>query len=144
MTDELALIDSNILIYDFDASDKLKHKKAKEILDACWTGKKRYAVSIQNLSEFFVNVTNKIEEPISIEDGTIAVKKMIMFNWLTKLEPTKQCVERALELCAQQKIHYWDALIAATMIENGIFSIITENTKDFSKIREIQAKNPFS
>ena len=40
-------------------------------------------------------------------------------------------------------INCWDAFIAATMIENKIFNIYTENTKDFSKIDGIKARNPF-
>jgi len=40
------------------------------------------------------------------------------------------------------KVHFWDALIAATMIENNVFTIFTENTKDFKKIKGITAINP--
>ena len=41
------------------------------------------------------------------------------------------------------KIHFWDALLAATMEENSIETIITENEKDFKKIKWIKAINPF-
>ena len=59
MKDNISLIDSNILVYAFDSSEKPKHKKAKELLKKCWNGERKFAVSTQNLSEFFVNATKK-------------------------------------------------------------------------------------
>jgi predicted nucleic acid-binding protein len=32
------------------------------------------------------------------------------------------------------KMSFWDSLIAATMIENGILNIYTENSKDFNNM----------
>lgn len=141
---ELMLVDSNILIYEFDTADSLKQSKAKEILDKCWKGENNYAVSLQNISEFFTNITQKITKPISIENGVALAKRMLDYKKLIKLTPTADCVSLALNICARDNVDYWDALIAATMIKNGIFIILTENTKDFSKIKEITAKNPFS
>jgi predicted nucleic acid-binding protein len=41
------------------------------------------------------------------------------------------------------KIPFWDALIVATMEENSIDTIITENEKDFKKVKWIKTINPF-
>jgi predicted nucleic acid-binding protein len=40
------------------------------------------------------------------------------------------------------EVHYWDALIAATMRENNIFCIYTENG-DFKSIPWLKVINPF-
>jgi predicted nucleic acid-binding protein len=40
-------------------------------------------------------------------------------------------------------MHLWDAAIAATMKENDIFEIVTENVKDFKKIPQLKVSNPF-
>lgn len=37
---------------------------------------------------------------------------------------------------------FWDVMLAAAMLENGVNKIYTENTKDF-KIPGIKAVNPF-
>ena len=51
--------------------------------------------------------------------------------------------QRGFDKVVVGNINYWDAFIAATMIENKIFNIYTENTKDFLKIDGIKARNPF-
>ena len=142
MKDDLFLIDSNIFVYAFDSSEKLKHKKAKELLKKCWKGQQKFAVSIQNLSEFFVNVTKKIEKPISKEDGAEIVTGVLEFEGFLKLEPKKETISKAMGISVKNNMDYWDSLIAAAMIENGIFNIYTENAKDF-KIDEIKKINPF-
>lgn len=143
MTDNLCLIDSNILLYAIDTADKHKHELAKELLTRCWAGKIKYSVSLQNLSEFFVNATQKISTPITDKDAAEIIKTIIEFQGWNKIAPTKETVVEAIQLSTKNNVHYWDALIAATMIENKIFTIITENTKDFNKIQGIKAKNPF-
>ncbi len=143
MTDNLCLIDSNILLYAIDNVNKNKHERAKELLKLCWSGKIKYAVSLQNLSEFFVNATKKISKPLSKETASEIVKSITEFHGWNKIAPTKETIIAATKLSTENNTHYGDALIAATMIENKISTIITENTKDFSKIKGIHAKNPF-
>ena len=141
--DELVLIDSNILIYSIDSSERGKNERAKKLLTNCWIGETQYAVSLQNLSEFFVNATRKVAKPISKEKGARIVKKIIEFDGFIKLEPTQETIKRALDIASNNAVEYWDALIAATMLENNIRKIYTENTKDFS-IAGITAINPFT
>ena len=168
--DKLFLIDSNILICSIDSSEKIKSLStkayeeieipkirlneaypirigskqgiAKNLLKPCWLGKKVYAISLQNLSEFFVNSTKKVTRPLSKEKGAKIVKRIIEFDGFKKLEPTKGTLQKAIDICIKENIGYWDALIAATMIENNIYHIYTENTKDF-EIEGITAVNPF-
>lgn len=142
MTGEF-LVDSNIIIYAFDIADKRKHELAKELLTKCWLGKIMLVVSVQNLSEFFVNVTSKIMKPIAIGEAENIVKNIIESRYWIKIAPKQETILNAIKLFVENKKGYWDSLIAATMIENNIFNIYTENTKDFSKIKEITAKNPF-
>jgi predicted nucleic acid-binding protein len=51
---------------------------------------------------------------------------------------------RAIELVESTGAPYWDALIAACMLENRIHAIVTENERDFKKIPGLSVKNPFS
>jgi predicted nucleic acid-binding protein len=79
MKDELYLIDTNILIYSFDSSEPDKQKVCASLIKKCWLREVSYAISLQNLSEFYVVVTKKIESPLPHE---IAGK--IMCNHETK------------------------------------------------------------
>ena len=50
---------------------------------------------------------------------------------------------QAIELVKLYRAPFWDALIAATMLEHGIDTIVTENERDFKKIPGITIINLF-
>jgi len=138
MTDEY-LLDSNILIYAYDATEGKKHEIAKELVEDCFRGEP-FAVSLQNLAEFFKIITKTVARPISSGEAEEAIKIIIEFRNFRKLMLTEKTLIKAIELSSQAP--FWDAMIAATMLENGIGHIYTENTKDF-QIPGIKAINPF-
>lgn len=143
MKDELVLIDTNILVYAFDIFDKNKHEKSKNILGKCWNGEEKFALSLQNLSEFYVITTKKINIPLSKNIGSDIVNKFLEFKGWIKLVPKESTITQAMDLAEKYDVSYWDALIASAMLERGIKKIYTENIKDFSKIKELKVINPF-
>lgn len=135
------LVDSNILVYAYDRSEGKKRERAKKLLEECWKRKRKLALSVQNLSEFFVAVTENIEKPISKSKAGEIVSDFIQFeNWVI-LNPNPDAVLSAIQLSREQKVPYWDALIAAVMLQNRIFRIYTED-EDFEKIEQITSENP--
>jgi len=48
-----------------------------------------------------------------------------------------------MDLVRLHRVPFWDALIAACMLENGISTIVTENEADFKRIPGITTSNPF-
>ena len=80
MTDRF-LVDSNILVYAFDSSEKEKFEKAKKFLKESM-GNGNAFLSAQNLAEFHVNITkgkNGIRKKTSIEI-TDRFIRIIMFK----------------------------------------------------------------
>jgi predicted nucleic acid-binding protein len=142
MNDELALIDSNLLSYVFDKSEPKKRIICGELVAECWKGKRKYAVSVQNLSEFYVVVTGKIEKPIPKEVARRFIQLIISFQGWIVVNFDSNTVTSAIDIHMQYGIHYWDALIATTMRENKIFCIYTEDG-DFKNIPWLKAINPF-
>jgi len=140
---EISLLDTNILIYSYDASEKEKHEIAKKILNKCWKREMSYALSTQNLSEFFINVTKKIKYPLTPNEIKENIKDIISFSHFKILTIKPISIPIAIEISTKFNLSYWDALIAATMQENSVFTIITENDKDFKKIPWLTVKNPF-
>lgn len=134
------LVDTNILVYAFDSSEREKFRKANELFKTAFYGEKQCAVSNQVLAEFFHVVTRKIENPLSLEDASLIVKKIVESRNWTKINYTADTVGKAVALAG--KTPFWDALIIATMLENGITDIYTENVSDFSKTHSIKASNP--
>jgi len=140
--DTLYLIDTSVLVYAFDESEPLKHEIASQLLTSYIDTGNSFAVSTQNLGEFFNVVTTRIKKPIEKDNAITIVQEVIGLrnNLILQIKPST--IISGCCISKEYNLHFWDSLLAATMKENGIFSIYTENTKDF-KMPWINAANPF-
>jgi len=137
---EIKLVDSNILVYAYDKTEAKKYEIAKELVKERWYNDDA-ALSIQNLVEFYSTITSKIKNPLEIEKA-----KQIVLDYIEGFEIIKYDEKTVIEAINNQAIYgisFWDALIVATMEENSIDTIITENEKDFKKISWVKIINPF-
>jgi predicted nucleic acid-binding protein len=140
--DNLKLIDTNILVYAYDVSEGEKHELAKAIIKDVWT-QSGGVVTLQNLSEFFIVVTRKVEQPLPLEEAQTIISDIInSAKWMV-IDRNHKTLINAIDLVKTTGVHFWDALIAACMHENSIGKIITENESDFKKVKNITVINPF-
>lgn len=140
MKDEhLYLIDSNILIYAYEKEESEKKKRAQRLLSKAFSGEVIYAISSQNLAEFAAAFI--IKGKGDIKKLQRSIKGLSKYNNFIKVNYSSQTINNAISLCDGYSRPFWDALIAATMFENNIHHIYTENTSDF-KIEGIKAINP--
>jgi len=142
MKDELFLMDTNILVYAYDKTEREKHRICRELVAKCWNLETEYAISLQNISEFYLIITKKVENPVPLKDARSIVKDIINFKCWKKINFTQNTIISAININKRYKIHYWDALLIATMRENNVFCIYTENESDFKKIRWLDVINP--
>ena len=139
MIEEKRLIDTNILVYAYDKASE-KHAKVVMLLkDTLLSG--NCVASIQNLAEFSRLVTEKLPKIIPFEQARNILLELS--ECLEIIYYDAHTVADALSLCESHKIHFFDALIAATMENEKIRIIITENEKDFVKIPWLTVINPF-
>ena len=144
MSDDIALIDTNLIVYSYDTSDKKKHETCKKLVEAAFKGETSLAVSNQILAETFFVLTRKLKNPFSSEDAEAIVDGIIdSINW-KKINYTDETVKRAMILSKNHNISVWDSLIAETALGNSIKKISTENVKDFRKISGLSTVNPLS
>lgn len=142
MSDDLVHIDTNLLVYAMDRSEPAKQSVCNELFEECWSQKRSFTVSVQNLSEFYATTTKKIVNPIPKRDARKFVSVIVDFrNWKV-IAPVAQTIPAAIDLSIKHNVHYWDAVIATTMRENDVFSIYTED-RDFSRIPWLTVVNPF-
>ena len=137
---ELQLIDTNILVYAYDKSYLKKHKIAKEAVEESWQTQSG-VLSIQNLAEFYSIITRKVEKPIAISKAKQIILDLI--EGFEILRYSEQTIISAIDNQLIYGIPFWDSLIIATMEENSIDTIITENEKDFKKVEWLKVVNPF-
>ena len=142
MKDDYFFIDTNVLVYAFDESEKAKREKAKKIVEKITKGEMKGAVSGQVLGELFTVLLKKIEKPVEKEKARIIVNGLIDSIHWKKINHSEKTISNAMDRVINDKTPFWDSLIAETMIENKVPVILTENTKDF-KSKELKAVNPF-
>ncbi len=136
------LIDTNILVYAYDTSEGEKHEISRDILRRIWK-EGGGVVCLQNLMEFFVVITKKVENPVDIADAMAIVKDLLKSNKWRIIDRDVDTFLSAISLVSEHEIHLWDAVIAACMKENDITEIVTEDKEDFEKIPDIKVIVPF-
>jgi len=142
MTGSPALIDTNVLVYAFDADSGQKHSVAKDLICRSWKGREQYAVSVQNLAEFSVVVREKVAHPVPSDDVRQFLSLIMRSRDWQVLDYRAKTIIRAHEIRDGHRLHFWDALLAATMEENSVRTIITEDAH-FRNVPWISVLNPF-
>lgn len=135
------LIDSNILVYAINTASP-KHKNAQIFLQE---NSADLVVAHQNILETLRVLTHpkfpkkmKLKDALASIEGIIRVAKII--------QPRYETYYVFLELLKKHKFggdQVFDAYLLATALSNNIDLIATDNTKDFTKFKEINITNPF-
>ncbi len=137
-------VDTNILVCAFDQSEKKKRQICEKLVRTTFQGESNSYLSNQILGELFVVLTNKVAKPLSKEKASTIVRGFIDSLKWNKTNYDHSTVRRALADAETINISFWDLLIAETMRDAGVRVLLTENTKDFSKVPWIKAINPMT
>ncbi len=132
------LIDTNILFYAIDSSDRRKHEIAKEIVKTAF--REEAYISAQNIAEFYHQVKRKLKLEQINAAKTVAMAIIKSKNWI-KISYDAHTIWNVIN--KENGKDFWDLVIYFTMLENGIEKIITENERDFKELSGIEVKNPF-
>ena len=141
-TVESFTIDANILFYSVDAQEPQKRKIAKGIVDS-YLENGEHVILLQVLGELANAVRNKKTDESTLADAEDMIKQFLTIENIKKIHYGSGTLADAMKLSSLHNKPFWDCVIAATMIENGVRVIYTENASDFSGISGIEAVNPF-
>jgi predicted nucleic acid-binding protein len=142
MPGEAPLLDTNILVHAYILLHPKKHTAARDLVLACWQ-EGGGLTTLQNLCEFFVVATRKVAQPMPVADVATIVDGFLESTHWRVLDRQPVTVGHAMDLVHRYRIPFWDALIAATMLEHNMTTLITENEKDFRRVPDLQILNPF-
>ena len=131
-------VDTNILIYAYDADAKAKHAIAKNILRELWA-ERTGVLSMQVLQEFYVNVTRKLTTPLPKETARLVVNSYSM--WCVETTPAE--ISTAFRIEDESRIGFWDALIVAAAAKSGVTRILSEDLNAKQRIAGVRVENPF-
>ena len=133
-------VDANVLVYAFDASAAAKQAAAERLLSRLWdtgTG----CLSIQVLQEFFVTVTRKVAQPLSIDEAADRIREFATWKIFA---PTEDDVLAAIALQKQAVLNFWDAMVVEAAAESGCDVLWTEDLNDGQLLRGVRIRNPFT
>ena len=133
------LVDANILVYAANADEPKKHMQAKVFIQQVISQPADYVVSYQSLREF---------ASVSIKKAHLSHEKIreyvteFQYAFGDLIIDLPMDIASATTIVDAHKAPFWDSLLASTAFRHGIFTIYTENVKDFEKIPGIKPINP--
>ncbi len=145
--DEIAFIDTNILVYALDTESPF-HLKAIDFVNGTARGELEIGISPQVVGELYATITNprKASHPLLPNEAIDAITPIWEAENTQRIFPGQETLELTLDLVKRyqlKSLDFFDAQIVATMLDNGISTIYTVNENDFAIFKEIKAVNPF-
>ncbi|MGI8575829.1 MAG: PIN domain-containing protein [Egibacteraceae bacterium] len=139
-TDTRSFLDTNVLLYAYDAHAGDRHDRASELVGSLGAARQA-AVSVQVLQEFYVNVTRKIAEPLPVN---AAVDRIRAFSRWPVHAPAGGDVIAAAELSEDAQLSFWDAMIVHSAAQLGCPVLWSEDLNPGQRILGVEIRNPFA
>jgi len=139
MTGEPTFVDTNVLVYAYDADAGAKHQSARSHLRALWQNESG-VISTQVLQEFYVSVTRKLGQPLPRQT---AREVIATYGAWPVHRPDVGDLLAASELEERHQLSFWDALIVVSARRAGARSLLTEDLQDGQRFEEVEVVSPF-
>jgi toxin-antitoxin system PIN domain toxin len=147
---DIALLDTNVLVYALDKQSNL-HAASRGLLLKAGNeqSNQRFCVTPQVLSEFYSVVTNprRVQNPRTAQEALDAIERLMALPGLTLLAIPLDIVSRWISLARQHPISgsdVFDVQLVATMLANGVRKIFTFDRAHFERFNEIDVLTPQS
>lgn len=135
------LLDTNVLVYAFDAQDETRQDRALQVL-AHFEATERGCASVQALAEFSRVVLNKLQPPLSPAQAVQAIERYLQFLRIFDLTPA--IVLEAARGVRDHRLAYFDAQVWACARLNQIPVIFSEDFPANSALEGVRFVNPFA
>lgn len=138
--DDRAFIDTNVLLYAYDASETEKQPVARALLETLWQ-ERSGTVSTQVLQEFYVTATRKLPRPLTRDEAREIVD--LYSAWpVVLIDPT--LILGASRVEEEHQLSFWDALILEAARVAGAARLLTEDLQHGRIIEGLRIENPFA
>ena len=146
ITSEVALLDTNILIYAADETSPF-YQAAKALREKGLRGEILLCICPQVLNEFFATVTNpqRVSNPRTQNEARLEMEKYFFSKNIIKIYPGSDVIEKTLDLLKRYEVtrqEIFDLQLVATMLSNNVTRLYTYNKDDFVKFKEIEVLSP--
>lgn len=134
------LVDTNVLVYAHDPSDRRKQQLAIEALDSL-VEQGLGVLTTQVLGEFISVVTKKIPQPLSTEDA--ARQAYALMESFEVLCVDARTVAEAIRGQSVYSLPYWDAQVWASARIEHIPVVLSEDFAHGEEIEGVTFVDPF-
>jgi predicted nucleic acid-binding protein len=135
------LIDTNVLIYAHDRSERDKQRQAVDVLDRI-TEADNGALSAQVLSEFYRTATRTLSPPLTPEQAEAQIGYFVSVWRVFDVTPT--VVLEAVRGVRKYGLSFWDAQIWAAARLNRVPVVLSEDFSAGAAIEGVRFVNPFA
>ncbi|MBI3324267.1 MAG: PIN domain-containing protein [Candidatus Omnitrophica bacterium] len=144
----MILFDANILVHAHATSSPL-HDVARRLRDQAAKGELEACLSPQVLCEFFAVSTNpKFFQPaLTPQQASGEIDAYWSRSAFKRIVPRDSTIRTLLALLRRARVSgqdVFDVFLVATMLDNDIRTIYTQNTKDFEIYHELRVINPLT
>jgi len=139
MTVDLTFVDTNVLVYAYDADAGEKHEVARSQLQALWQNESGL-ISTQVLQEFYVTVSRKLSRPLP---GRTAREVITTYGAWPIYRPDVDDLIAATELEERHQLSFWDSLIIVSALRSGAAMLLTEDLQDGQRFDGLEIISPF-
>lgn len=139
MTGEPTFVDTNVLVYAYDADAGAKHQSARSHLRALWQNEAGL-MSTQVLQEFYVTVTRKLSRPLSRRTAGEIIET---YRAWPVHRPDADDIVAASKLEERHQLSFWDSLIIVSARRSGASALLTEDLQDGQRFDGLEVVSPF-
>lgn len=136
----MLFVDTNVFIYARHAREPAKQRLAQAWVDHAWR-EQSGRTSIQVLSEYYVNVTRKIDPPLDPHEAWDDVQALMTWN---PLPSDRALLESGRALEARYRLSWWDCLIVAAAQLQACTLLLTEDLQDGASYGGVTVRSPFT
>jgi len=135
----VCFLDTNILVYAFDALEGEKHTQAKHLIEKLWDTKTTW-LSVQVLLEFHSAITRARSKSFSVKESQAVIST---FQYWKIFSPRASDVVQAISIQEKYHLSIWDAMIIQSAHACGCKVIYSEDLNPGQEIEGIKIVNPF-
>ena len=134
-------VDANILVYDRDERDPVKHARAQAWMATLWRHPGLGVVSSQVLTEFYWTVTRKLRPGLDDDLARRYVRTLLAWEFVAL---DGAAIGEAWAVQDRFKLSFWDSLVVAAARIGRCRVLLTEDLQDGQDLDGILVVNPFS
>jgi len=132
-------VDTNILVYARDSSEREKQLKAAAWLESLWRHEKG-KISAQVMNEYYVTVTQKLKPGLSKQQARADIRALAVWQ---PLEISTTLIEASWNIQDQTSYSWWDSLVITSAQFLDCAYLISEDMQHEQRIGKLTIINPF-